>query len=148
MNQECKGGYGEHAEWDRQREQDGQDTYSAAPVDHETQRKVLVAIAQVWERFQKTIPHRLAVLEQASTALGAGLLSDAIRHQAQAEAHKIAGSAGLFGCLQGSQVAKRIETMLQPPRPLDQTHAERLSALILALRDELKHSPQLVGEAG
>ena len=134
MDQELRGDCGEEAT---------QHACSAASVDHETQRTVLAAIAKVWDRFQKTIPRRLAIIEQARVALGAGTLSDDMRHQAQAEAHKIAGSAGLFGCRQGSQVAKRIETMLQPMAPLDPTHAERLSALILTLRSELEHAPQL-----
>ena len=111
-------------------------------IDPQTQQTVLAAVAEIWERFQKTVPRRLAILEQATSALRAGTLSDAIRHQAQAEAHNIAGAGGLFGCPQGSSLAKKIEAVFQPLAVLEQAHAARLAELILALRSELEQSPR------
>ena len=111
-------------------------------IDPQAQQAVLAAVAEIRERFQTTVPRRLAILEQATSALRAGILSDALRHQAQAEAHKIAGAGGLFGCPHGSSLAKKIEAMFQPLAVLEHAHASRLAELILALRRELEQPPQ------
>lgn len=110
--------------------------------DPQTQQAVLAAVAEISKRFQTTVARQLAILEQASAALRAGVLSDALRHQAQAEAHNIAGAGGLFGYPHGSSLAKKIEAMFQPLAVLEQAHASRLAELILALRSELEQPPR------
>jgi len=49
------------------------------------------------------------------------------------EAHKLAGSLGMFG-FRGSQLAREIEQIFQAKTPLDQNQALHLSELVVALR--------------
>lgn len=99
---------------------------------------VLAAVAKIWERSKETVFARVAVLEQASRALSAGILDDALRQRAEQEAHKLTGSLGTFGFAQGSRLARELEQALRAGGPLDQAEASRLSALVAALRYELE----------
>src|SRR4029453_17243876 len=90
-------------------------------------QQVRVALAEIWERSKETILGRVAVLEQATTALLEGALEDALRQHAEHEAHKLTGSLGTFGFAQGSRLAREMEHLLQAEAPLGQTEALRLS---------------------
>jgi diguanylate cyclase (GGDEF)-like protein len=101
-------------------------------------QQVRVALAEIWERSKETILGRVAVLEQATTALLEGALEDALRQHAEHEAHKLTGSLGTFGFAQGSRLAREMEHLLQAEAPLGQTEALRLSELVVTLRQELE----------
>lgn len=116
--------------------------FSTASNDASSRQPVMVAIAEVWERFQETVPSRLVILEQASTALKDGTLGDDLRQQAKVEAHNIAGAAGVFGVIRGSQLARKIEHLLQSAETPIQTHADQFSELIISLRSELEQPLQ------
>lgn len=101
-------------------------------------QQVRAALAEIWERSKETILGRVAVLEQATTALLEGTLETALRQQAEHEAHKLTGSLGTFGFAQGSRLAREMEHLLQAEAPLGQTEALRLSELVVTLRQELE----------
>jgi diguanylate cyclase (GGDEF)-like protein len=101
-------------------------------------QQVRAALAEVWERSKETVLGRVAVLEQATTALLEGTLEEALRQQAGHEAHKLTGSLGTFGFAQGSRLAREMEHLLQAEAPLGQTEALRLSELVVTLRQELE----------
>jgi HPt (histidine-containing phosphotransfer) domain-containing protein len=71
----------------------------------------------VWERSLPVIGERLAERELASS-----------------NAHKLAGSLGMFGFMGGSEVARLIETMLEAEGPVD---GVRLGEYARLLRAEL-----------
>lgn len=100
-----------------------------------------VALVALWERFKDAHLARLTVLEQAATALLDDALESDLRHQAEAEAHKIAGSVGTFGFIEGSRLAREVECLLQGSAPLRKAEVLRLSELVVALRKELERSP-------
>ncbi len=98
----------------------------------------MTAVEEIWERFKGTMTSQVAVLEQAAMALLEGTLDDELRQQAEREAHKFVGSLGTFGFTEGSRLAREIEHMLQAGVVLEQTHALRLSDLVVALLKELE----------
>ncbi len=102
-------------------------------VDDKSQQ-VRAALAQIWERSKGTILNRVDVLEQATLTLLEGALDDALRQQAEHEAHKLSGSLGTFGFAQSSRLAREMEHTLQAGVLLGQAEALRLSELIVTLR--------------
>lgn len=71
--------------------------------------KVQAAITAAWQMLQTQLTDRLAVFEQAIGQLKQGKLDQVLRQQAQAEAHKLIGSLGSFGCLEGCTIARELE---------------------------------------
>jgi HPt (histidine-containing phosphotransfer) domain-containing protein len=71
------------------------------------------ALSQVmdglWTRFLPEITARVAVLEAASQAAGAGKLTGKQCEAAQTAAHKLAGVLGTFGLTQGTVLARELE---------------------------------------
>jgi diguanylate cyclase (GGDEF)-like protein len=105
-----------------------------APVQQQT----AAAMAELWERFKDTMTNRVIVLERAAMALLEGTLDDELRREAEREAHKLAGSVGTFGFMEGSRLAREMEHMLHAGVTLTQTHALQLSELVVALLKELE----------
>ena len=77
-------------------------------------------MAEVMENFKVITRERVAVLERAAATLKTEALSDELQQQASSSAHKLAGSLGTYGFLEGSVLAKEIESYLD---------SESLSAL-------------------
>ncbi|WP_017318524.1 response regulator [Mastigocladopsis repens] len=94
--------------------------------------------ASVWERTKDKLSDRVTVIEQATTALLQDALEDELLFKAHAEAHKLAGSLGLFGFGYGSHLAQQIEELLEAEEPLVQQQKLHLSELVVALRRELQ----------
>lgn len=72
-------------------------------------QQTLTDIAKVWERAKEKLSHRITTIEQATTALRQNQLSDELQFAAEREAHKLAGSLGMYGFVQGSRLAQEIE---------------------------------------
>jgi HPt (histidine-containing phosphotransfer) domain-containing protein len=71
------------------------------------------ALSQVmdglWTRFIPEIRERVAILEAAAQAAGAGKLTGKQCEAAQTAAHKLAGVLGTFGLTQGTVLARELE---------------------------------------
>ncbi len=93
---------------------------------------------QVWQRAKENLNRRIAVVERATTLLLQDKLSEELRQQAEHEAHKLAGSLGMFGSNEGSRIAKEIEPLLECG-DLEQEQLTHLSQLVNQLRWELQH---------
>lgn len=78
------------------------------------------AIAAIWKRSQPATEAKVQVLTAAAERLRSGqpLLVDE-RTEALSVAHKLAGSAGMFGFMNITDLSRSLETML---------HAEALDA--------------------
>jgi HPt (histidine-containing phosphotransfer) domain-containing protein len=91
-------------------------------------------LARLWERSLPVVRERLDVLDTAAAAASDNALTDAIRTHAIAEAHKLAGSLGMFGYAEGTDLARQIEILLEteaaPP-------SDRLATLAGNLRTTL-----------
>src|SRR5262245_40499077 len=111
--------------------------------EEQNQRQTLTAVATIWERFKDVAVNRVVVLEQAVMALLEGTLSNELRRHAEREAHKLAGSVGMFGFAEGSRLARALEQILQAGAPLGQAETLSLSELVVLLRQELEQ-PSIV----
>ncbi|MGA7955346.1 MAG: response regulator [Gloeobacterales cyanobacterium] len=109
---------------------------SAEKDKQEASQKTLVAVAEVWDRFQKRVSEQIEVLDQAATALSQKALVEELQQQAIREAHTLAGALGTFGFMEGSQRAREIEHLLQSKQS---PKAKHLHQLVNALRQEIGH---------
>ena len=113
--------------------------YKPSAEDIATTKRVMERLGN---SFKKQIATRIAVLEQAKTALLAGSLDRELLRAAQHEAHKLAGSMGTFGYPDGSKLALAIEHLLRHDRTLTPEEVSRFSQLVAALQQELTKSVQ------
>ena len=97
---------------------------------------VATALAAIWEKRQAKILGSVATLEGILVAGRPGI-DEAERASAEREAHKLAGSLGTFGFAEGSELARRLEHLLETVRPLDPEPLPQLSALVTALIQSL-----------
>jgi diguanylate cyclase (GGDEF)-like protein len=93
---------------------------------------------KVWERGQQKLGQRIAIIEQATTALLQDKLDEKLINQAYQNAHKLAGSLGMFGFDFGSHLASEIEQLLQVGVSLLPEQKLHLSELVLDLRQQLQ----------
>ena len=73
--------------------------------------RIQAATDALWQHAQRTELARAAVISSAVAALLEGRLEEDERALAEREAHKIAGSAGMFGYGQASDIARELETL-------------------------------------
>ena len=90
-------------------------------------------LAQLWQKNLPTIRERLDLLDQFGSAASSGTLDESTRIEALNIAHKLAGSLGMYGYQQGTEVASKMERILKSPTP------ETLATL-RALAAELRQS--------
>ncbi len=103
----------------------------------EIEQQALAATTELWQRIKHKLESRIAAIERATDVVCQDNLTDEFRQQAITEAHKLAGSLGIFDLDEGSRLAREIEQILQQPQPLNQLQKQSLSALLIALRQEL-----------
>ncbi len=87
------------------------------------------AIAALWQRNRPLLLERLALLDRAA----AGPLTPGLRGEAIGIAHKLAGSLGMFGFHEGTEIAREIEAHLESPTP----NATALISLTHQLRNSV-----------
>lgn len=117
------------------------------PAKMQDQQRTRGKIAKLLEQFRDRFVEQCAVLEQAAMALNANQLTIELQQQAKQEAHKLAGSLGIFGLQQGSQLARTLEQLLQA-ETLRTTQAEEMLRLVNTLRQELDKTPEPASEPG
>ena len=91
------------------------------------------AMAAMWEEARPRIMERLAVLQAAASAAADGGLDLSARREAEGEAHKLAGSLGMFGYPDGTDVARELETMLEGDGALDAGFGALVARLVAIL---------------
>jgi HPt (histidine-containing phosphotransfer) domain-containing protein len=74
-------------------------------------------LAQLWKKNLPTIRERLDLLDRFASTASAGILDEPIRVEALNIAHKLAGSLGMYGYQQGTEVASKMERILKSPTP-------------------------------
>ncbi|HEY9615936.1 MAG TPA: response regulator [Microcoleaceae cyanobacterium] len=107
-------------------------------ANQETVQETLEAaddlFAQLAERFRASLDQRLLRLEEAIRTVGSGALSRSQRQTAQEEAHRLAGSLGMYGYTQASELARAIEHILLGDSALEEHHSLQLAQLLADLR--------------
>ena len=89
--------------------------------------RMAASLAAIWQRNRPQTLERLALLDRAAAAVP---LSPALQAEATVTAHKLAGTLGMFGFAQGTELARALELELEREAP-DQV---RLAALTNELR--------------
>ncbi len=110
---------------------------SLTTMSQPTQQQTLALIDHVWHQFKDRISQQVEVLEHAIQAQAFEL-----RHQAKQEAHTLAGSLGMFGLSEGSQLARQIEHILQVERPLTEAETSDFQNWVKALREMVQAKSQ------
>jgi DNA-binding response OmpR family regulator/HPt (histidine-containing phosphotransfer) domain-containing protein len=101
----------------------------------QAEAEVTAAIAKVWEKFKVNLPPTFELFEQIGTQLMAGKVVDQeLKQQAILESHRLIGTLGAFGVLQGSELARHIEHLLRNETQLGQREALQLSEWVAALK--------------
>lgn len=78
-------------------------------------------LEETWAKMLPLMLRRLDAIKRAHRALTEDALDDSLRAEAAAEAHKLAGSLGVFGMQDGTDAALEIERMLLCKRGWDKT---------------------------
>jgi HPt (histidine-containing phosphotransfer) domain-containing protein len=74
--------------------------------------RVANALAALWLRNRALVEERLALLDRVAEAAEAGTLDDALRTEGIGNAHKLAGSLGMYGYDEGTRIAREMEMLL------------------------------------
>lgn len=110
------------------------------------EQKVKAKTAKIWQKFKGKFLEQFSTLERVAVALKTNSFSSEIQQQAQQEAHKLAGSLGIFGLMQGSQLARELEELFQTS-VIATADAEKIIALVELLGQELQKTPNSEGES-
>jgi hypothetical protein len=100
-----------------------------------------MAFAEAWQHLQGTLEARLTTLDDATTAVLDDTLEDSLRQQAEHEARKLAESIGVFGFVQGAQLAREVERLFAVRPSSDSVQALRLAEVVVLLRSQLEQAP-------
>jgi chemotaxis protein histidine kinase CheA len=102
---------------------------------HENDALTASALQSIWEHQQDRVSVRIDLIERAIGALANDNLDADLRREAERAAHMLAGSVGMFGFMQASEAAHRLELELGHPT---QDRVANLSALLLMLQNGVK----------
>jgi len=105
------------------------------------QAQVPSSAARVWAQFRDLIFERMAAVEAAAVGLRQATLTPEVRQKAVLEAHRLAGSLGMFGLAEGTRLAREIEHLLDETAAHAPNTPRRLTELAAGLRQELEKGP-------
>jgi diguanylate cyclase (GGDEF)-like protein len=100
--------------------------------------QITAEATKVWQEAKHSLNQRVAAIEQATTLLLQDHLSQEQRQEAEREAHRLAGSLGMFGSEAGSRLAQAIESLLAADLAQNQDQMQ-LSQLVARLRQAVQH---------
>jgi diguanylate cyclase (GGDEF)-like protein len=98
------------------------------------EQRMMAKVAQIWQGNRLNSIAYVTLLEQAKNSLALGNFADAQAQEAAQAAHKLAGSLGMFGFQDGSQLAREIEKLLQTADLLDRQQIDRIGDLVAEIR--------------
>jgi diguanylate cyclase (GGDEF)-like protein len=87
-------------------------TVKSQQPNSELAAQITAEATKVWQAARDSFSQQVAVIDQATTLLLQDHLSQEQRQEAGREAHRLAGSLGIFGSERGSQLAQAIESLL------------------------------------
>lgn len=94
------------------------DTHSPHAAPEEVTGKLHELLTTLWSRSRQTIGDRLDVLRTSHRTLRLSPSDMHARRTGADAAHKLAGILGTFGLPDGTELARRIEIMLESPAPI------------------------------
>ncbi len=103
-----------------------------------SQQQTLMAVAEIWQRFQGRVNEQMRLLEEAIATLNQNTLNPELLSHAAKEAHTLAGSLGTFGLPLGSKLARNIELLLSSGKTLSKSEISNLESWVRLLRREIE----------
>jgi hypothetical protein len=107
---------------------------SPGQIENPINDQIDTVLAQLWQKNLPTIRERLDLMDKFGSAAASGALDEGTRVEALGIAHKLAGSLGMYGYQQGTEVASKMERILKTPTP---ETLITLSSLAVDLRKSL-----------
>jgi hypothetical protein len=104
-----------------------------------TDAVISTALEQMWARHRSEILERVAVLEAAALAVTAKTLIEAEREAAQAAAHKLAGTLGMFNLARGTDLARELDLAYSSESALAAASGKHLATLAAELRTMIEN---------
>jgi diguanylate cyclase (GGDEF)-like protein len=98
---------------------------------------VPAAVQAVLDQHRAALEQRAATVEEAVAAMAGGGLEENLRARAERDAHKLAGSLGMFGLPRGSELAAELERSLGVTGGPAAADLPRLAELVLDLQHQL-----------
>jgi DNA-binding response OmpR family regulator len=106
----------------------------------ESRQRVRDKTTKLLEQFRGRFIKQWQVLERAANALKTDSLTSQLQQQAKQEAHKLAGSLGIFGLKEGSCLARELEDFLGSE--ILEADRAKIIAIVERLRQELEKTPK------
>lgn len=95
-------------------------------------------LKETWVKMLPLMLRRLDAINRAHCALVDGRLTDSLRAEAANEAHKLAGSLGVFGLQEGSKSALEIERILATTENLNQNAISEFEKHVKKLESQIR----------
>jgi DNA-binding response OmpR family regulator len=114
---------------------------ASQPDEDAAQQANMMAMAGLWEQFKDAIVGRISIFDHVCESIVNNCLTDTLREEARAEAHKLTGSVGSVGFFKAARLTREIEHLLQGETVLDRAAASALTQLTIDLRQELDQGP-------
>ena len=92
----------------------------------------------VWQKVLPLMLTRLEAIQRAQRELQAGKLTDDLRLDAAQQAHKLAGSLGVFGMQEASELAAKIEQLLSSEEILNEESSAQLTDCVERLKSKIE----------
>ncbi len=92
------------------------------------------AMSRMWVQFLPDMNERVDALEKAARALASGTCTPELLHTAYMEAHKLSGVLGIFGLMQGTEIAREAELIYHEGAERASAEAARLLEIATQLR--------------
>lgn len=105
--------------------------------EQETVGKTDGLFEQLAAQFRSSLDQRLVLLESTITMPQVGELPRSQRQQAREEAHRLAGSLGIYGYTKASELARAIEHILLGEAALEAPQSTRLAQLLTDLKQAI-----------
>ncbi len=98
--------------------------------------KLTQALEQLKGQFEAYFNEQIAVLEQVAIALTRNTLTPELQQQGKLEAHKLAGSLGIYGFEESSLLARQLEALLASEETLETQHLGQFNEWLSQLKKE------------
>ncbi len=93
----------------------------------------------MWTRHRSQILERVAILEDAASAVAAKILTAAEREAAHAAAHKLAGTLGMFNLKRGTDLARELEQVYAQDSAPPAASGQQLATMATELRTMIEN---------
>ncbi len=105
------------------------------------EEQVQASLMKLWQKYEGTFMAQVEVIKLANTALIEQRLTQELQQKAKQEAHRLAGSLGIFGFAEGSKLARLIEQLLEIDGAMAQAQVGEFSQQVGQLQQVLSQAP-------